>query len=75
MRYKGTMAYSKAAQPGARGPHAALEVVLSGPRCYKFENRLFKFLVFSIGSSIFAVKAHQNYTCCFCYGPTTQKLL
>ena len=29
-----------------RGPHAAREVVLSGPRCNKFVSRLFKFLVF-----------------------------
>jgi len=20
------------------------------------------------------MKTHQNYTCCFCYGPNTQKL-
>jgi len=29
-----------------RGPHAAREVVLSGPLCNKFVSRLFKFLVF-----------------------------
>ena len=65
----------KAAQPAAREQHAAPEVVLSGPRCNKFVIRLYKFLVFFIGSSIFAIKTHQNYTCCFCYGPTTQKLV
>jgi len=35
-------------------------------------------LVFSyklISLSIFVVKTHQNYTYCFCYGPTTQKLV
>jgi len=51
-----------------RGPHAAPDVVLSGPRCNKFVSRLFKFLVFFVGSSIFAIKTQQNYTCCFCYG-------
>jgi len=58
-----------------RGPHAAPEVVLSGPRCNKFLSRLFKFHAFFIGSRIFAIKTYQNHTCCFCYGPTTQKLV
>jgi len=30
----------------ARGPHAAREVFLCGPRCNKFVSRFFKFLVF-----------------------------
>jgi len=34
----------------------------------------FKFLAFFTGSSTFAIKTHQNYTCCFCYGPTTENL-
>jgi len=57
-----------------RLPHAVREVVLCGPRCHKFVSRFFKFLVvFFI--SIFAINTHQNYTHCFCYGPTTQKLV
>jgi len=28
-----------------------------------------------MGSRIFAIKTYQNYTCCFCYGPTTQNLV
>jgi len=28
-----------------------------------------------MGSSVFAIKAHQNYTYCFCYGSTTHKLV
>jgi len=50
------------------------EVVLCGPRCNEFVGRLFKFLVFFTGSSMFAIKTHQYYTCCFCYGPTTENL-
>ena len=46
-----------------RGPHAAREVVSSGPRCDKFVSRLFKFLVYFIGTCIFANKTHHNYNC------------
>ena len=35
---------------------------LSGPRCNNYVSRLFKFLVFFIGWSIFAIKTHQNFT-------------
>jgi len=66
--------YTKAAQPAARGPHAVREAVLSDPRYDKFVSRL-QFIVFITGSSIFAIKTHPNYTCCFCYGPTTQNLV
>jgi len=38
----------------------AHEVVLSGLRCKKFVSRFFKFLVFFIGSSIFAIKPHKG---------------
>jgi len=44
------MVYVKAAQPMAR------EIVLSGLRCNKFTSRLFKFLVFFIGSSNIVIK-------------------
>ena len=56
------------------GPHAASEVVSSGPLCNKFVSRLFIFLVFFIGSSIFATKTHQNYTCYSVVGLPTKHL-
>jgi len=53
--------YFKAAQPMAR------EVVLSGRDVICSLRRLSKFLVFFVGSSIFAIKTHQNYTCNKCF--------
>jgi len=55
--------------------HAAPEVVLSGPRCNKFVNRLFKFLVFFYKLKYICHQNTPKLTCCFCYGPTTQKLV
>ena len=68
---------NSSSSPRLPNPRAAC-----GPRgCFEVAHDVISkqiFLIFSIfliGSNIFAIKTHQNYICCFCYGPTIQKLV